>query len=211
MLFGLIRLFITLVCATALVLLLKRKHVQFNLKRIIYLCIGATVFFFVLVFFVPFENIFTSFSSPEAIWRYMWEKDDYITYINGDDSTLFIYEKQNGKTSCDLFVKTENGWKLGIAFDKILFLPFKTLNCSITLCKQQQSKECFVLVREIILVGQDTPQKISDNIGSEFIKLEELCTDDQYVEVNTYYAIVPAQTEKYELSFGEDTIVLNVS
>jgi hypothetical protein len=209
MLFGLIRLFITLVCATALVLLLKRKHVQLNLKRIIYLCIGASVFFFVLVFFVPFENIFISFPSPEAIWRYMWEDDDYITYINGNDSTLFIYGTQDGATSYYQFIKTENGWKLGSAsFDKTQFITFK--NCTIILCKQKKSKECFVIVDERILIGHDAPQKISDNIGSEFTKLN-LYSNTEHVEINTYYAIVPAQTERYELSYGEDTIVLNVS
>lgn len=208
MLFGLIRILITLVCSTAFVLLLKRKHVQFNFKRIVYLCIGGTVFFYVLLF-VPFEDIFISFPSPEAIWRYS-HQEDYIMYINGNDSTLFIYETQDEVTSYDHFIKTENGWKLGSTlFDKIQFITFK--NCTITLCKQKKSKECFVIVDEMILIGRDTPQKISDNIGSEFIKLQELCSNTQDVEVNTCYAIVPAQIERYELSYGEDTIVLNVS
>lgn len=200
--YSLVRLMMS-IALIILFLIFKRKSFRFTIKKAIFLLIAIVVTFYALMF-VRFENVFMNFPSAESVWRYENIGEEIKIVIEGDDSSLVIYTREN-KTSYDVYPKTKDGWKLNtVLFEKTQFkIIGNPVKCIVTLCKTNKSKEYFIIVRKY------APYAISDNIGSEFKKIN-IDPPNTFIDYITEYAIVPVTEHKYELTIGDEKTVLDL-
>ncbi len=200
--YSLIRIIIAIVLVTLFVFI-KRKTFRFTLKKVIFLVVGIVATYYTLMF-VRFENIFMSFPSAESVWRYENIGEEIKMVIEGEDSSLVIYTQENN-ISYEVYPKTADGWKLNtILFEKTQFkIIGNPVKCVVALCKTQNSKECFIIIRKY------APYVISDNIGSEFKRID-LIPQDTFIDYISEYTIVPVTAQQYELTVGDEKTVLDI-
>ena len=124
-----------------------------------------------------------SFPSAESVWRYENIGEEIKMVIEGEDSSLVIYTQENN-ISYEVYPKTADGWKPNtILFEKTQFkIIGNPVKCVVALCKTQNSKECFIIIRKY------APYVISDNIGSEFKRID-LIPQDTFIDyISEYFA-----------------------
>lgn len=201
MLYSLIRLILTMAVAAIVFMILKRKKFQLTSKRFLFIFLGIIGIYYTFMF-IRFENIFITFPSAEAVWRYeLGNVGELHMVIEGNDSSLIIYTRDKER-SFAVYPKSKDGWKLNStlfekAQSKTIGDPIK---CVVFFFKTQNSNECFIFVDALSTLG------ISDNIGSNFKKID--IYEDPYQ--TTYYAVAPLTQQQYELSVGDETTVLDL-
>ena len=200
MLYASIRLILAIVVAAIVFLILKHKKFQFTPRRILFLFLGMIGIYYIFMF-IRFENIFMSFPSAEAVWRYE-NVGEIQKVIQGKDSSLVIYKSDKGVYVFSIYPKSTEGWKLNnYLFDKAQSKTIgNPIKCVAYLFKTQRSNDCYIFVDKFITL------EISDNIGSNFKKII-IDSEDPYE--NTYFAIIPV-IEQYELTVGHETTVLDL-
>lgn len=108
MIYSGIRIAIFILMAIALVVLFTRKHLKKSLR--ITLCLLG-ILICISISIIPFENAFTSFSSPESVFQYV-KSGPIIRIVNGSESALVLYK--SGDTSSGSFFtpKSGDGYKI---------------------------------------------------------------------------------------------------
>lgn len=111
--YALIRL--ALVVIASILLVTKLKKSKFKSKKratIIGLC--STLILWSTLEFIPFENLFVTFDSPEASYRYMYFSASNDPLIVSGDSCDLLIDCDNRRAAFNnvLIPKTENGWKI---------------------------------------------------------------------------------------------------
>jgi len=75
-----------------------------------------------LLHFIPVENLFFSFKSPDKVLNYYKGRSaGYI--LNGNDSSMIIYSKGNNEFSSVIVPKSEKGYKIPSLFSVRKILP----------------------------------------------------------------------------------------
>ncbi len=166
--FAILRYIFVGLIAVVLIIVIKKKHIQ--LKN------GVKVILVILLLglleissFIPFENLFVSFPSPEAVFRYT-EKGKIINITEGEKSSLVFFDlgdKKQSITPCETVVlKTDAGYKLGIAFSlTTVFKLEKNHSPFIEILRCRNTDDYYVSVYAEVN-GESID--ISDSLGSEF-------------------------------------------
>lgn len=87
----------------------KKKKIKRN-TAIIFVIIWGIILS--LSYFLPVENLFYTFKTPEKVFEYMSE-GEILGIVDGKDSSLGLTVIDNSTTSCIIAMKSENGWKIG--------------------------------------------------------------------------------------------------
>ena len=110
--FGIVRILIGVFFFGCAVLIIIRTKTGFKRRKIIIFSILALVVATVLNF-VPFENLFVTFGSPESAYRYVHSTPHEIKMVvNGETCDLVIGEKDADQYL--IIPRSEDGWKIGL-------------------------------------------------------------------------------------------------
>mgnify|MGYP000071540726 FL=1 len=198
MLYGLIR--IIFFGGIFVLIYLKIKNSNFNYKR--RWCVIALVATLIATTFsalIPIENVFITFSSPEAAFSYMQQGDVKLA-VQGKESTFVIAEK-NKTDIYSILPKTNKGWKLGtgFVFKKILHKNIEGLTIDIYQYKNSQDF--------YITIFHEGPLSISDSRNTNFSSLSDKI-DALNETYYTYYAYIENYNESYSILVDGNTILL---
>ena len=159
--------------------LLLRKHQRKLVKAAILVVLLVGWF---LVSALPFENLFYSFDSPEAVFDYMYDGRIVCqNVIPGQDCALVF-----GQEKVLAAVKSGEKWKIDDGFSLHMKSDISD-GVSLTLFRVRGTDDAFVLVTA------DQEVSVSDRLGSEFTRLSEHW-ETGFV---AYCAPVSAATESY--------------
>ena len=114
--FGIVRDFIGCILLCCIVIFVRKSKIGH--KRAFYLFSPILAMFTTaLLFLVPAENLFITFSSPQDAYEYISYGKPHIELIVEGNSSDFIVDQQNGSSVYQIIPKTANGWKIGIGTD----------------------------------------------------------------------------------------------
>ena len=201
--YNLIRLFIGCIVWCCLILVLKKSKANHKRKLYIFSVIIIVIFITILSF-IPFENLFTTFNSPEEVFNYYnGSKSDIKHVVNGKDSDLVIADNNN--TDVYLIVpKTASGWKIGIGINTKRILQKIHDGIIIYVYQYNNTDDYFVT----ILDSNGGDAQIADSCNSMFSSLERnnISLGKTFL---TYYANIRDFTQQYWISINGEEIALN--
>lgn len=187
----------------AFVIVLKKVELN-KVKRTVLLVL--TVLLCTISAFVPVENLFVDFSSPEAVYKYMnLQAPEELTVVYGEESAMVIAQKDQNSYNVRYTPKSEDGWKIGNA------LNVKSVYCEsnddfiIDVKRYGKTTDYYI---EVKFIGKQI-EKITDSENSEFISVgkSENDTESEFV---FYYTAVQNFNNQYwieidgeKISFGE--------
>ncbi len=183
----------------AFVLVLKKVELN-KVKRTVLLVL--TVLVCTISAFVPVENLFVDFSSPEAVYKYRnLQKAEELTVVYGEESAMIIAQKDQNSYNIRYAPKSEDGWKIGNALN-VKSVYYKSYdNYTIDVKKYGKTTDYYVEVKGI---GKPI-EKITDSENSEFISVgkAENDTDSEFV---LYYTAVQNFNNQYWIEINGEKI-----
>lgn len=203
MLYGMIRLGIGFIIAIVLFVLIKYSKTIDKRKCCIaaFIAVSITVS---LLYLIPFENAFITFSSPEKAFHYTnsWDIDNIVS---GTETSFVIASKDNVNTY-KIVPKTQKGWKISSALaTKDMFRYFYN-GISIHIYRYKNSSDYY-----IALFDTDGGQiNITDNRGSDFISVIRNQSAD-IEPVYHYYACINNIDSEYVITLNGEDIKLPIT
>ncbi len=200
MLYGITRLvFWSIIFILCCWLLEKVKIVH---KRRIYLISSCLIIVLCsFSFSIPVENLFITFSSPEAAFRYM-DTGIVELVVEGQETTMVI--AQNGDADIwTVLPKSDNGWKLGVGKNLKTVVEKVSSDIVIYVSQYRNTEEYYIRV----LNTNGGELKISDNQNSTFqclIRFNELVNKT----FSKYYSCIHNFDETYVLTVDGNPISL---
>lgn len=112
--------------------------------------------------FVPFENAFVTFDSPEDAYRYYkgWSQEIDL-FVEGRNSDFVI----TNKNEILIIPKMKEGWKLGIGPDIKHVIWGSSESGTISIYRYKETNDYYVQV----IVADDIVQKVEDSYDSTFV------------------------------------------
>ena len=175
------------------------------LKKVVRFLILMLPFILVTVlFFIPFENLFIDFDSPEKVYKYVnYGNKNIKVIVPGEKVDLVVGNKNNSDV---YYTVPKNGdtWKIGVTLDtKIIDRKIED-DFVIMIHHYTKSNDYFVTVID----RYNKIKSISDSKQSDFI-----LPDDSNNSVNntfaTYYANVRDFNELYWINVDGEIITLD--
>lgn len=167
-------------------------------KALLIISLIFIVMLIIASMFIPVENLFVTFSTPETAYRYLYSKDPVLK-VAGETSDFMVSIVDNNTVNIGLFSKTESGWKLGLGSD--IRLVYSTIEDGVVFDVYQfkNQEEYYISVlptKENVLID------ISDNRQSEFYHLEFF---QSYLKqpYYMYYAYVKDFNETYSVKIND--------
>lgn len=152
-----------------------------------------------LMYFVPVENIFITFSSAEKAFNYIssW-KIQHI--VQGSETDLIVAAKGSSDTY-KILPKTEKGWKLSTGLETEKYSVFHN-GTSIDIYRNKKTDDYYIRVFNIY----DERIEVSDSYGSEFYAVSK--TNDESSK-QVYYAYIQNPFNDYELFINDEKVDLH--
>lgn len=192
---------LTIGCIVLILLILFIKKSKILHKKVLYFISTISIIIIVTIsVFIPFENAFISFYSPETVYKYMgFENYNINLVINGNDTDMVIGGK-NTTTSHLIVPKTSDGWKIGITSNTKIISRTYTDKISVHIYQYKNSDDYYITIYD----NNGGYTKVSDNYNSEFLTLK---SNNKHLEKTfvTYYAHIPKFDQDYHITInGKD-------
>ncbi len=156
-----------------------------------------------VLYFIPFENLFVTFSSPEAAYKYAkYGESNIALIVPGDECDLVIDKRGDSSYELDYISKNNDGWKLSIGIDSKTVFQKHHNGVTIEILRYKNSQDYFIDVSGL----QSESLDLSDNLNSEFLCLQRGSTN---LTPCIYYAHISGFDESYKLFVNGEIIVLN--
>lgn len=178
----------------------KRKK-TFFLFILSYICIGF------ILFSMPVENLFVTFDSPEAVYKYQHLKPEgtVINVVEGKNVD-YIIGSLNGKNTAAFARKVEDGWKLAPFFGfRMSFINSPNIPTDYTIEKTTFSGVDDILIE--IIDFHDKVDSVTDSSGAP-LKMVLSNTSDNQKTLDTYYMFVDS-LDDLELIINGETVRLS--
>lgn len=190
---------IFLVCAIAAI-----KKPKAICKRVLYLVFaGIAVVLVVVLAFLPFENLFVTFDSPQAAYAYYLPgKSDTALVVEGD-ACDFVVGQKNGTDTYLIVPKTTEGWKTGIGADMKRIAQTISDGIVLYVYQYKNTNDYFVTV----LDTNGGESAVSDDYNTEFLSLERR-NDSIGKTFVTYYAHIAGLDAPYSVTVDGSEIAL---
>lgn len=154
--------------------------------------------------FIPFENLFITFNSPEKVFNYyIGDKSDVNLVVNGKNSDLVI-GKNNDANVYLIVPKNDDGWKIGVGIDTKRIMQ-KTYNRIVIYVYQYKNTNDYFVT---ILDTNGGYSEIVDSCNSKFFLLENASDSLGKVFV-TYFANVSQYSQEYWINVNGEKIVFS--
>lgn len=201
--YSVIRLTIGFVIFLALFVSINRF--KLSRKRLLYLadfCISALLV--TVLMFLPFENAFATFDSPEKAYNYFnFGKSNDKLVIDGNSCDLVV-DSKDGVDQYLIIPKTEDGWKIGIGSNTRRIAQKLSDGIIVYVYQYKNTNDCFLKIFDTN-GGEST---ITDEYNTEFFSLERYddSLDKKFV---TYYAHITEFNTQYSVIVNGIEIALN--
>ena len=201
--YSLIRTCIGGIIFCCIVLRIKKSN-KTHKNKIFFLAIIISTTFITILAFIPFENIFITFASPEkAFHYYQGNKTKVKLVVNGKDSDLVIGEDDDVHIYL-IVPKVANGWKISNAINTkcILYKTYNRINIGVH--QYKNTNDYFVSILDM----NGGYSQITDSFQSEFSALEQPMDvlEKTYV---TYYTNIQDFTDEYWINVNGEKIIVN--
>jgi hypothetical protein len=169
-------------------------------------CVFAGISLALITFsaFLPFENLFITFSSPEAAYEYyMSRKPNIELIVEGDNCDLVVDRNNDSGNSYLIIPKTSDGWKVGIGSDTKRIVQKFSNGIDIVIYQYKNTNDYFITIFN--MTGEEI--QISDNYNTEFYSLK---TSNDLIGKTyfTYYAHIHYSDSQYSVIVDGNTIIL---
>ncbi len=154
--------------------------------------------------FIPFENLFITFSSPEKVFNYCYTKKTKAKLVvEGKDSDLVIGEDDDAHIYL-IVPKVANGWKIGMWTNTKLISYEMYNSISVDVYQYKNTNDYFVSILDM----NGGYSQITDSFQSEFSALEQPMDvlEKTYV---TYYTNIQDFTDEYWINVNGEKIIVN--
>lgn len=184
-----------IICA----LIIRKKRVFVNKRRWFVFSVITVLLLSTVLCFIPFENLFITFPTLEASYRY--SNPNHIDLIVDGNESAFVAGSRNDIDNYVIVPKSDDGWKVGVGMDTKMILKKLTDDTVIYLYQYKASDEYYIAAFN---VNRD-PLKISDNKNSKFEHTEK------YVEAvsknyYTYFSYIDGFDCNYTLTVNGKAI-----
>lgn len=194
--YGLIRLVFGCAILCCLILIIKKSKTMHKRKQYIFSAL-VVVFLVTMLSFMPFENLFITFNSPEAAFKYVSsEKVKFV--IQGKNSDLVIGEKDVANFTYLIVPKNDNGWKVGRGLDTKLRMKKVHNGIMIYVYQYKNTGDYYVTISD--MSGEKL--QIEDSHDSQFLSN---IISKTYV---TYYAAVFQIDSQYWIKINDEKVAL---
>ncbi|MBR5233993.1 MAG: hypothetical protein IKW03_07265 [Clostridia bacterium] len=167
-----------------------RMQPEKRIKAIIGSVLICSFVCFTVLWFIPFENSFLSFSTAQEAYSY-YSNDDVEIMIEGSDTCLIVANNKKTRQML-IFQKQEDGWKIKNGSNVTISGINSSDNTFCYLIYDSSSKDRYITISNIV----KSELNISDNFGTEFFK------DSQ----NHYYAYFEKLPDDYVLTVNGKTV-----
>jgi hypothetical protein len=175
----------------------KIKH-----KRCLYLVsLLITIILGTITCMIPFENMFLTFSSPEAAFGYVHSGIVDLT-VDGRNTAMVIAKKSNNHVYA-IVPKSNDGWKLGIGLDTRRIVRQVSEGIVVEVYQYKDTDDYYI----VVLDTDGGASEISDNQNSEFYYSTER-NSTLNKTFYTYYAYIHDFNDLYTLTINRRTISL---
>ncbi len=183
-----------------------RKFTKIHKQYISILTVAVIFVVATVLNFIPFENTFMTFSTPEESFDYFHNKKfESQLVIDGEKSSLVI-GGENGDYTIQIVPKAENGWKLARGVDTKVVVNETVDGVAINVFQYKDTQECFISV--VNINGGEI--EISDSCDSKFISL--IYENNSLNQtINTYYAYIENFDEQYFITINGKEIPLSIT
>lgn len=203
MLYGMFRLGIGFIIAIVLFVLIKYAKTIDKRKCCIaaFIAVSITVS---LLYLIPFENAFITFSTPEKAFHYTnsWDIDNIVS----GKETSFVIASKNNVNTYKIIPKTQKGWKISSALATKDMFQYSCNGISIHIYRYKNSSDYY-----IALFDTDGGQiNITDNRGSNFISVIQNQSAD-IEPIYHYYACINNMDSEYVITINGEDIKLPIT
>ncbi len=214
MIFPIIRIILSVIIGFLIYIIINFCFHRKRDRKLIVSCVFSTIIIYVILCFFPFENLFYSFPTPQAAFEYQTDGGDIIDVIEGNESAVIIYSKENN-TSFYVTKKSDSGWKLG---SMILGIPVKfgdvnlesSKDFSMILCKAPNTTESILIIDEYTYPTLHSNTVITDSQGTTFEQLPILREGDKLSNTIFHYAVVQSNDPNYEVIINGERVKIEI-
>lgn len=154
--------------------------------------------------FLPFENFFVTFDSPQAAYDYYTlEKPNIELVVEGDNCDLVI-DRQSEADQYLLIPKTADGWKIGINFDTKMIFRKIANDTVIRGYRYKNTSDLFLM----ILCRGGEEATVTDDRDTTFYSLEKY-NAALGTAIVVYYAHISDAQTPYSITVNDTKIALN--
>ena len=169
-----------------------------------YLVLFLSVGLVVVLSYLPLENLFITFDTPEKAFEYYnWGESDIELVVEGENCGFVVGSKENTDTYL-IIPKTTDGWKIGIGSDTKKIVHKLDDGISVYVYQYKNTNDYFIT----ILNTSGGESKVSDDYNTEFYSLEKYngSLDKHFI---TYYAHISGFDSQYSVVVNGKTIALD--
>ena len=198
--FGVVRLIIGSIFLGSAILLISKLIKKHRILLYIISIVLSAVLVAALAF-LPFENLYTTFETPEEAYEYFnFGKSDIQLVVKGTKSDLII-DNKNGTNRYLIIPKSGDGWKIGIGANTRRVIQ-KLHNGIVIYVYQYKATDDFFIT---VLDTNGGSAIIADSYNSEFYAIEKINHTIGKVFV-TYYAHISGWDNQYWISINDTKI-----
>ncbi len=180
--------------------LLKKSNIINKKKAVIILFIIFLILSFISCLYLV-ENLFITFKSPRQAYNYIQHKEKDLLVLNGKRSSLVIGGYNSSKSSLELILKKNDGWKLS-KFDLKQVKHTYLDGVFILVYKYKNYDDYYILINS---TNKDI-SSISDNINSKFYTFKR-----NYNGITSCrgYAYIKEFNDEYKIIIDNKSIEIN--
>ena len=200
--YSLLRFVVLAAVVVADCLLIRRSKKIKNKKRctalsVIAICICVPF----LLYPIPYEDLVTSFSSPEAAYSYCGT-GTAAAVVDGKQSSMVVSWEGQQSISFRVFPKGKDGWKLGSTLRETRTSAEGTGPFSTEVYRYGDLKDYYIVMSDFTA----TNPVVNDSENTEFQVLENNVYDYRFV-----LGCVQNPTSDYQLTIQGETYFLNLA
>ena len=162
-----------------------------------------SVVLIIVLAFLPFENLFVTFDSPEAAYEYFNLGKSNVELIVEGDACDFIIDRQKDSDKYLIIPKTADGWKIGIGANTKRIAQKISNGIVLYAYQYKDTSDYFITILDTN-GGEST---ISDEYDTKFISLER-SNDSLGKTFVTYYAHIANFNPQYSVTVNNTKIIL---
>ena len=168
-----------------------------------FIFISLSVLLFVVLTFLPFENLFITFDSPKAAYEYFNSGKSNIELVVEGDDCDFIIDRKNDSDTYLIIPKTADGWKIGVGSNTKRIVQKLSNGIVLYVYQYKDTNDYFITILDTN-GGEST---VSDEYNTKFFSLERY-NDSLEKNFVTYYAHITNLNPRYSVIVNNNKIVL---
>lgn len=187
-------------CCVFVILMILTKKLKQSKRNAI--SIGISIMLYFALLFLPFENLFVTFDSPEKAYDYYnFGESNVVILVEGENCDLIV-DDDEGTLRSSIIPKNNGGWKIGIGLNSRKVVKKFYDGIFIEVVQYRNTGDYFISIEN----GEKLD--ISDNYNSNFYFLDyrnDILDENPY---RIYYAHITDFDSEYRVTINGVEMVL---